>query len=392
MSVKPISAASYADTKPHYELLDAMRGVAALVVIWYHVFEGFATSAMDQRINHGYLAVDFFFVLSGFVLGYAYDDRWSKMSLGNFFKRRLIRLHPLVILGVLFGVISFCLQGCVQWDGTHIGWGAIALAMLLSIFMIPAAPGGSYEIRGNGELFPLNGPSWSLFFEYIANILYALWLRRLSNKALTAVVVVSGVGLAACALGNISGVGHIGVGWSMGHTAWEIPYMGLFGGLMRVGFSFSMGLLLSRKFKPANIKGAFWICSAIIIALLAVPYIGDGSQPWQNGLYDLFCTMIVFPVVVWLAASGKAEGAKSQRLCKFLGDISYPLYITHYPVMYYFYAWVWKNGYTFDQVWYVGVAIFFGTILLAWVALKLYDEPVRKWLTERFMTKNKGGN
>lgn len=387
MSVKPISAASYADTKPHYELLDAMRGVAALVVIWYHVFEGFATSAMDQRINHGYLAVDFFFVLSGFVLGYAYDDRWSKMSLGNFFKRRLIRLHPLVILGVLFGVISFCLQGCVQWDGTHIGWGAIALAMLLSIFMIPAAPGASYEIRGNGELFPLNGPSWSLFFEYIANILYALWLRRLSNKALTAVVVVSGVGLAACALGNISGVGHIGVGWSMGHTAWEIPYMGLFGGLMRVGFSFSMGLLLSRKFKPANIKGAFWICSAIIIALLAVPYIGDGSQPWQNGLYDLFCTMIVFPVVVWLAASGKAEGAKSQRLCKFLGDISYPLYITHYPVMYYFYAWVWKNGYTFDQVWYVGVAIFFGTILLAWAALKLYDEPVRKWLTERFMTK-----
>ncbi|MBQ3260671.1 MAG: acyltransferase [Alistipes sp.] len=387
MSVKPISAASYADTKPHYELLDAMRGVAALVVIWYHVFEGFATSAMDQRINHGYLAVDFFFVLSGFVLGYAYDDRWSKMSLGNFFKRRLIRLHPLVILGVLFGVISFCLQGCVQWDGTHIGWGAIALAMLLSIFMIPATPGASYEIRGNGELFPLNGPSWSLFFEYIANILYALWLRRLSNKALTAVVVVSGVGLAACALGNISGVGHIGVGWSMGHTAWEIPYMGLFGGLMRVGFSFSMGLLLSRKFKPANIKGAFWICSAIIVALLAVPYIGDGSQPWQNGLYDLFCTMIVFPVVVWLAASGKAEGAKSQRLCKFLGDISYPLYITHYPVMYYFYAWVWKNGYTFDQVWYVGVAIFFGTILLAWAALKLYDEPVRKWLTERFMTK-----
>ena len=67
-SEKLVSASAFADSKPHYMLLDAMRGVAALVVIWYHIFEGFATSAMDQRINHGYLAVDFFFILSGFIL------------------------------------------------------------------------------------------------------------------------------------------------------------------------------------------------------------------------------------------------------------------------------------------------------------------------------------
>ena len=387
MAKEIVSSSAFSDSKPHYPLLDAMRGVAALVVIWYHIFEGFATSAMDQGVNHGYLAVDFFFILSGFVLGYAYDDRWSKMSLGQFFKRRLIRLHPLVVLGVVFGVISFCLQGSVQWDGTKIGWAMIALAMVLSIFMIPAAPKACYEIRGNGELFPLNGPSWSLFFEYIANILYALWLRRLSTKALSAVVVVSGIGLATCALGNLSGAGNIGVGWSMGHTTWDIAGAGLFGGLMRVSFSFSTGLLLSRQFKPIDIKGAFWICSAVIIALLTVPYIGDGSQPWQNGIYDLFCTMLIFPVIVWIAASGKAEGKREYQLCKFLGDISYPLYITHYPVMYYFYAWVWKNGYSFDQVKYVAVAIFFGVVALAWVVLKLYDEPVRKWLVEKFTRK-----
>ena len=148
-----------------------------------------------------------------------------------------------------------------------------------------------------------------------------------------------------------------------------------------------MGLLLSRQFKPIDIKGAFWICSAVIIALLTVPYIGDGSQPWQNGIYDLFCTMLIFPVIVWIAASGKAEGKRENQLCKFLGDISYPLYITHYPVMYYFYAWVWKNGYSFDQVKYVAVAIFFGVVALAWVVLKLYDEPVRKWLVEKFTRK-----
>ena len=91
--------------KPRYELLDGLRGVAALVVIWYHIFEAFATSPYDQMLNHGYLAVDFFFVLSGFVVGYAYDDRWGKMSIGGFFKRRLIRLHPMVIAGAMLGVV-----------------------------------------------------------------------------------------------------------------------------------------------------------------------------------------------------------------------------------------------------------------------------------------------
>ena len=83
------SSAAFADSKPHYELLDGLRGIAALLVIWYHIFEGFATSPIDQRFNHGYLAVDFFFILSGFVVGYAYDDRWkTTMNTKDFFKRR----------------------------------------------------------------------------------------------------------------------------------------------------------------------------------------------------------------------------------------------------------------------------------------------------------------
>ena len=105
-----MAASAFADSKPHYEILDGLRGVAALVAIWYHVFEGFATSPLDQKFNHGYLAVDFFFILSGFVVGYAYDDRWRKrpwnasgvcggMGIKAFLKRRLVRLHPMVRLG-----------------------------------------------------------------------------------------------------------------------------------------------------------------------------------------------------------------------------------------------------------------------------------------------------
>ena len=111
MTTTNISAAAFADSKPHYELLNGLRGVAALMVILYHVFEGFATSPFDQRFNHGYLAVDFFFILSGFVVGYAYDDRWKAMKPKDFFKRRLIRLHPMIVLGVVLGVITFLYKG-----------------------------------------------------------------------------------------------------------------------------------------------------------------------------------------------------------------------------------------------------------------------------------------
>ena len=102
-----ISSAAFADTKPHYDILDGLRGVAAITVVWFHLFEAYATSHLDQRINHGYLAVDFFFILSGFVIGYAYDDRWNRMSLKGFFKRRLVRLHPMVIMGSLIGALFF---------------------------------------------------------------------------------------------------------------------------------------------------------------------------------------------------------------------------------------------------------------------------------------------
>ena len=179
-----ISSTVFADTKPHYHLLDGLRGVAALMVIWYHVFEGyaFAGGTTIDTFNHGYLAVDFFFILSGFVIGYAYDDRWGKnFTMKDFIKRRLIRLHPMVIMGAVVGAITFYIQGSVQWDGTHIGISMVMLSLLCTIFFIPAMPGVGYEVRGNGEMFPLNGPCWSLFFEYIGNILYALFIRRLSN-------------------------------------------------------------------------------------------------------------------------------------------------------------------------------------------------------------------
>lgn len=378
--MKRRTSATYKDSKPHYQILNGLRGVAALMVIWYHVFEAFATSPFDQKFNHGYMAVDFFFVLSGFVIGYAYDDRWGKMNKKEFFKRRLIRLHPMIILGTVLGVITFLIQGSVQWDGTKISLSFVMLAMLLHLFLLPAIPGSAAEVRGNGEMFPLNGPSWSLFFEYIGNILYALFLRKLSTKALRVVVILSGAGLASFAMFNLSGFGHLGVGWTLLDN-------NLLGGMLRLLFAFSIGLLMSRDFKPIKIKGAFLICSLVIIGLLSVPYIGGPDALWMNGLFDALCTIVIFPTLVYLGASGEIKSKASGKLCRFLGDISYPLYMVHYPFMYLFYAWIWKNGFTFAQTWWVAVGLFFGNILLAYLALKLYDEPVRRLLAKRFLQK-----
>ena len=203
-------------SKPRYELLDGLRGVAAIFVILYHFGEGFATSPVDQMMNHGYLAVDFFFILSGFVIGYAYDDRWQRgMTADNFMLRRVIRLHPMVILSVIFGAVAYLIQGSVKWDGTPMPLSMLLLALLLGIFLIPVLPGAGADVRGNNEMFPLNGPSWSLFFEYIGSILYAVWLHRLSSKWLRIVTAVSACGLAVMSLGNFSGSYNIGMGWTL---------------------------------------------------------------------------------------------------------------------------------------------------------------------------------
>lgn len=373
-----ISATAFADTKPHYNILDGLRGIAALTVVCFHLFEAFATSHLDQRINHGYLAVDFFFILSGFVVGYAYDDRWKKMTVAEFLKRRFIRLHPMVVMGAVIGAVMFYFQGCSVWDVSTVSMSMLLVATLLNALLIPAAPGS--EIRGLGEMYPLNGPSWSLFFEYIGNILYAFFIRKLPTRALSVLVLLAGCGLAAFAI--CGPLGDICVGFAM-------DGVNMTGGSLRLLFAFSAGLLLSRVFKPIHIKGAFWICSLAVVALLSVPRIGGSEHLWMNGLYDTVCAVVFFPLLVYLGASGKTTDKITTRVCKFLGDISYPLYMVHYPFIYLYYAWVKNENLTFEQSLPGAAALVAGSVILAYLCLKLYDEPVRRFLTKRLLPKQK---
>ncbi|MBO5921300.1 MAG: acyltransferase, partial [Bacteroidaceae bacterium] len=350
------------------------------------IFEGFSFAEVTNGdgdgiirvLNHGHIAVDFFFILSGFVISYAYDDRWKKMSTWQFFKRRLIRLHPMLVMGAIIGTMAFAFVGFEKWDGTTAPMGWVMTAMLLTIFMIPAVPGVPYEVRGNGEMFPLNGPAWSLFFEYIGNILYALIIRRLSTRMLAILTVISGCLHAWFFVGNISGYDMVGVGWT-------IDEVNFWGGLVRMLFPFTIGMLLARTFKPRKIKGAFWICSIMLITLFSVPYIPSAGNISINSLYEVVCIATIFPFIVWVGACGISSG-KTAKINRQLGEISYPLYIVHYPIMYIFYAWlIEKKYYTLQDCWEVALIVVVSSILLAFICLKLYDEPVRRWLSRKFI-------
>ena len=391
MQKNTISSAVFADSKSHYELLDGLRGVAAILVVFYHIFEGLAFaeatngagSGLITTLNHGHIAVDFFFILSGFVISYAYDDRWEKMGIWQFFKRRLVRLHPMLVMGALIGALAFAFVGFEKWDGTSAPMGWVMAAMLLTMFMIPALPGVPFEVRGNGEMFPLNGPAWSLFFEYVGNILYALVIRRLSTKVLALLAVVLGCLHAWFFVGNVSGYDMVGVGWT-------IDEVNFWGGMVRMLFPFTVGMLLARTFRPRRVKGAFWICSLALVILFAVPYIAPMKNVdiSINSLYEVVCIAIVFPLIVWLGACGNAKGGLVHKINKTLGDLSYPLYIVHYPMMYVFYAWlIEKKYYTLQECLGVSLLVVLLSIVLALLCLKLYDEPVRRWLSARVTRK-----
>ncbi|MBF2708493.1 acyltransferase family protein [Flavobacterium soyangense] len=364
-------------TKPHYPILDGLRGVAALMVVAFHIFEAHSTSHLDQIINHGYLAVDFFFLLSGFVIGYAYDDRWDKMSIGDFFKRRLIRLQPMVIMGMIIGAILFYFQDSSLFPMIHdIPVWKMLLVMVIGFTLIPVPP--SLDIRGWAEMHPLNGPGWSLFFEYIANIMYALFVRKFSKTALSILVFLSGCALIHLAVTSPNG--DIIGGWSFNPKHLHI-------GFARMMYPFFAGVLLFRMGKLIQIKNAFFLCSLLVIMVLAMPRIGGSEHLWLNGIYDSVAVILFFPLIIFLGASGEIKGKLSSRLCKFFGDISYPIYITHYPIIYIYTAWAVDNKIKFSEAYPVSILTFFSSVALAYTCLKLYDIPVRKWINNKVFQK-----
>lgn len=377
----------YLASKPRYEILDGLRGVASVLVVMFHLLETYSGGQATQIINHGYLAVDFFFVLSGFVIGYAYDDRWDRMTLWGFFKRRLVRLQPMVIMGTMIGA-CFYLFG--QGDGFSLighvpGW-KVLLAFVMGCLMIPC--GMRMDIRGWGEMNSFNGPNWSLTWEYVANILYAFIFRRLPNVILALLTAAAAFcTLDLCLDWNVFGLltesraanAYTVIG------GWSLTSEQVYIGLTRLFYPFLSGLLISRIGKFIKVKGGFWWCSLILVVLFSIPCVG-GAGNVMNGIYNAVCILLIFPIVVMMGAGSQIKGERSAKICTFLGELSYPLYITHYPLMYMQMNWAWSHP---EAPVYAHVMMSAGcfvlSIAMAYASLKLYDIPVRKWLTDNWL-------
>lgn len=351
-------------TKQHFEILDGLRGVAALYVVTFHFMEWVYADYSKNFIAHGFLAVDFFFCLSGFVIGYAYDDRITKMGTVAFFKSRIIRLHPLVILGSVLGLLAFLFDpfgGHPELYST----GTIILAFLCSLFLIPLP-----VISDRGfNLFSFNAPAWSLFWEYVANIVYALVLYKLARKYLIGLTVLAAVPICFVAFrsGNLLG------GWS-GPTFWD--------GSARISYSFLAGLLIYRSnFIIKNRLGfpglALLLCLAFIM-----PF-----SKW-NWLTEPLVVLFYFPLLIALGA-GAALSPSLKNICNFSGKVSYPLYMTHYAVL-----WMFGNYYTSHKPGggQLALIISISLVLLlgaATLVMFIYDTPVRKYLYGKRNTKGK---
>ncbi len=321
-----------------YETLDGLRGVAAVGVMLYHIG---GWTGRPWLVSHGYLAVDFFFCLSGFVLAHAYGRR--EIGWWGFMGQRLIRLWPLIVLTMLGGacVIIQHRERVPEWLG-------------LGLLMIPRLWS---EEPGFAPIFPLNPPAWSLFFELAVG---ALWfpIRRLGlmGHLLMVVLLIPVMGYVAHGMGGVL-------------TGWDRATFVVSG--LRTAFAFLLGWGCYRIQSEIELSAPAWLL-AILLALVL-------SFPWTalNWLYDFVCLSAVFPLMV-LAGRRDPAGLMG-RLARASGAISYPLYALHWlgwELMLRLFRAIGGKGYPLG---FAAVAIPV-IVLFAWAVLKLFDEPVRRRL------------
>lgn len=289
-----------------FHILNVLRGLAAMSVITLHYPQAFAPFVASGA----YLAVDLFFVVSGFVLARAYDVRLQDGMGGRaFIVTRLIRLYPFYILALALGTVELA----YYYRNDHLA-AEIILSSVFNFVMLPSPPVGiPYQ-----PLFPANFVAWTLSFELFANAAYGFGFGVLTHKRLGVIVGISGLMLLALALvrGNLNG----GAYWPDAHLA-----------AIRVTFSFFVGVLIHRARETGKLAPLFSVkLPQIIIIAITVGALGSPISPVLRGLFDAACVLLVFPLIV--AASIGRNPVPSRGMCAFLGEISYPIYVLQIPV------------------------------------------------------------
>jgi peptidoglycan/LPS O-acetylase OafA/YrhL len=350
--------------KEHFLTLDFLRGVAALGVMEFHWLSQQGYTAFGL----GHLAVDFFFVLSGFVIAYSYEERLkSTMTAWRFAVVRLVRLYPMILIAIALGVFRAVARGHAAPEFA-VNPVVLATAVVANLAMIPA---DFSKVGLNDFLFPLNGVLWSLFFELVANFAYAIIVRWLGMRLLLGLIAAGFAAICFFVVRQHS----MDFGFSV--ADW-------LGGAARVTFSFFVGVLLYRlrnEFPILRKPSAGALTLGVILALvLALP--GHGTAA-----IEFVMVVIGFPLFVILGANHVPTGFMAKVAATF-GALSYPFYAIHWPLLWIVtgvlkFAHVYAN---IDPAW-MAIPVTVGIGAFAWAILKLYDEPVRAWLTRRFLAR-----
>jgi len=298
--------AGVAVERRQYLTLDGLRGVAALSVVVLHTPHFF-----DQwHLPYSFLAVDLFFILSGFVLAAAYEARFqSGLTPAGFVRLRLIRLYPLYLLGTAIGIPVALMSMKYAGSGLSVDWspGVFALSLPLSLVMLPTPTAGT-----DGFLYPLNPVLWTILFEVAVNGLYAVLAAHLrSNRRLGALVAAAAVALVGSVL--TTDVLEGGATWFT---------LGV--GVSRMMFSFFCGVLVFRLRRPTKVQSSLASVALLIIllVLLGLPH---------TRLSALATILLLFPALV-IVASVIEPGRSLRRLFGLLGVTSYAVYAIHKPL------------------------------------------------------------
>lgn len=342
-----------------YIFLDGIRGVAAILVVIRHT-----SMFWDFSFFRSYLAVDLFFLLSGFVIAHAYDYKLKNRTLSffQFARRRLIRLYPVFFLSVLMCVpVLYFEIGTPALLAQHVqpNFQGILLVISTAVFF----PVG---VLGNGLLFPLNGVYWSLFYELIANFVYALARPLLGSKMLFLIILIGVLGLAF----EVNRPSGFDVGFYRDKHS-------MLAGFLRAISGIFIGLFLYRNQKNLgryfDFPFAPWFAVAIISVILMSP-----SFSGLNKFIDFFAILVIFPMAIIAAAQGKSSRFNFVLLA--LGSASYPIYVFHAPI-----SSLLLNSYRdFITEWAPLSGVLFVAVLVVlscWLE-KVYDVPVRGWLNK----------